>query len=253
MSISTTILRVAHFYPHLMNLYGDRGNLLALQMRASLRSIQVEIIPVQSGEGFDGKDFDAFFMGGGQDKDQAILHQDLIKNKAEGVIKAVQSGLPGLCICGGFQMMGKYYRSSEGERLEGLGIFPTHTEASDERFVGDILTECQWLSEEGKDPYLIGFENHAGKTYLDDRNLAFATVRCGKGNNGMDSTEGCHVYNLFGTYLHGSFLPKNPAFTDAFIQLAIRHQLQDPSYCLIEADSSVEERARKVMLDRFGR
>ena len=243
-------IRIAHLYPRLMNLYGDRGNLIALQHRAEKRGIQVEITGFERGESIPAAQIDLFFIGGGQDINQSLIQEDFLKEKGPQLLEFMEEGLPGLCICGGYQLMGKSYHSqSEGE-MEGLGFFDAHTEAGSKRLVGDLVCEADFLRETGKDPILIGFENHAGYTYLGETASPLGKVMRGHGNNDRDKREGCYRKNIFGTYMHGSLLPKNPDFTDWLIQLALNYRY--PNFGELPfLDKDYENAAREVLLKRF--
>lgn len=243
-------IRIAHLYPDLLNMYGDRGNLLALSFRAKARGIKVHIIPVNLGSDFVPADCDFLFMGGGQDQEQNLLRGDFLQLKGPRVRDAVENGLPGLCICGGYQLMGKYYQLGSGSSIEGLGLFPIHTEVRGKRLIGDLYCRCAFLSEEGNDSVLIGFENHGGKTFLDDNAVPFASVLKGSGNNGKDGTEGCIYKQLYGTYMHGSLLPKNPALTDYLLErILIRKYSQFEK--LETLSNEYERAARETMLRRL--
>lgn len=213
-------LRLAHLYPTLMNLYGDRGNIYCLRHRCESRGIDLEVNEVGLGDSFDAGSYDLIFMGGGQDREQRRISEDLLDRKAESIRSAVDGGMPVLTVCGGYQMMGRHYQAADGGRLPGLEIFPMETvHPGDDvpRCIGNI--EVEW--ENGD---LVGFENHGGRTYLDSTAEPLGRVAAGFGNNGEDRTEGCRYRNAFGTYLHGSLLPKNPAFADLLIGLAARRK-----------------------------
>ena len=244
-------LRICHLYPDLLNLYGDRGNIIAIKKRAELRDIEVEIIPVSLGEPFPKDGIDFFFMGGGQDLEQSILMNDFLELKGNSIINKVKDGLPGLVICGGYQLMGKYYQLADGKRIEGLGIFDLYTIAGGKRLIGDVICECDFLPVENKSNLLIGFENHSGHSYLSETAKPLAKVVQGNGNNSLDRKEGCIYNNLYGTYMHGSLLPKNPKLTDYFIKLMLEWK-GEGKYKFAEVDCSLEEEARKVILTRYG-
>ncbi|MGI6468699.1 MAG: glutamine amidotransferase [Syntrophomonadaceae bacterium] len=205
---------IAHLYPDLMDLYGDRGNLLCLKKRLEWRGHECLIKSVGLGEALDIDDTDMVFMGGGSDREQALVYGDLI-TRADSFIAAIEAGLPVLCVCGAYQMLGEAYIAADGKMLKGLGFFNFITRGGEPRLVGNVLLEAHLA---GRNTSVVGFENHAGRTYLEDPRLeAFGRVVKGYGNNGQDGSEGIKYKNLIGTYLHGPLLPKNPAVADFFI------------------------------------
>jgi hypothetical protein len=206
---------IAHMYPALMNLYGDRGNLVCLKKRIEWYGLNCEIKSIHLDEKVDFSQIDMIFMGGGSDREQGLVYHDLIK-KTDQLIAEIESGLPALCICGAFQLLGSYYKSYDGTVIEGLGFFPLYTEGSEGRLIGNILIESEF---NGQKVSVVGFENHGGRTYFSDPKLqSLGTVIKGYGNNGEDKTEGMRYKNLIGSYLHGPLLPKNPGIADFFIR-----------------------------------
>lgn len=207
-------IKIAHLYPKLLNIYGDGGNVLALKKRCEWRGIQVEIDEINIGDKIS--EHDIYFIGGGQDLQQVEVAAELQKHKdfllAERDRMAVFLG-----ICGGYQLMGHYYQPHSGERLEGISLLDAYTVAGETRFIGNVTVESSLV-----EPHtLVGFENHSGLTYLQGDTKPIGNVIVGNGNNGQDKTEGARCKNVFGTYMHGSFLPKNPAFADYLIELAL--------------------------------
>jgi CobQ-like glutamine amidotransferase family enzyme len=234
-------LRLAHLYPTLMNLYGDRGNIITLRRRCEARGIALEIDEIGLGEAFEQERYDLIFIGGGQDREQARIAQDLVDLKGPGLHAAVEGGTPTLAVCGGYQLLGRSYQTGTGQELPGLGIFPIRSvHAGDDapRCIGNV--EAEW--DGGT---LVGFENHGGRTYLDAGATPLARVRSGFGNNGEDGTEGAVVNNAYGTYLHGSLLPKNPALADRLILLAVHRKYGD-DVKLPDLDDSLEHRAHEA-------
>jgi len=206
---------IAHMYPDLMNLYGDRGNLLCLKRRLEWYGHQCVIKDICLNNELDYQSIDMLFIGGGSDREQGIVYQDLIR-KAERLYKEIDNGLPVLCICGAYQLLGKSYTGVEGEVMQGLGFFDFYTQGSKNRLVGNILINSNITGEEIS---VVGFENHAGRTYFKDKGLKpLGHVVKGHGNNGEDRSEGISYKKLIGTYLHGPLLPKNPAIADFFIK-----------------------------------
>lgn len=214
-------LRVCHLYPDLLNLYGDRGNLIALRQRCLWRGIDCSIQSVSMGEKFIAADYDLVFLGGGQDYEQNILQDDFIRQKGQYIRQAVEDELVFLCICGGYQLMGRYYEEPDGRKIACLGAIDVWTIGHKQRLTGNTLARCEFLGNIKQDPLLVGFENHAGRTWLGDQVKPLAMVLKGKGNNGQDKTEGAIYKNVYCTYYHGSFLPKNPAMADYLIETAL--------------------------------
>lgn len=210
-------LTIAHLYPKLLNIYGDFGNVLTLKRRCEYRNIDCEIVSVNVGDEIDIEKNDIYFIGGGQDKQQIEVSAELQKRK-EALIQAAKNGRVFLAICGGYQLLGKYYQPHEGEKLLGIGILDAYTVAGDKRFIGNVTAEADFLEPKT----LVGFENHAGLTYLEEGTVPIAKVVVGNGNNSKDGGEGGRKNNVFGTYLHGSVLPKNPHFADYLIKTALK-------------------------------
>lgn len=231
-------LKIAHLYPEALNLYGDSGNILCLRKRAEWRGISVSVTPLGMGEWPSLKDFDLFFLGGGQDYEQSLIEGDLTEAKIRELRAAASDGKTFLGICGGYQMLGEYYLTGEGVQLDYLAIGAFHTVAGKDRITGNLLFDA------GKLGTVVGYENHSGRTFLDKHDEALGQVLSGCGNNGSDSTEGYHRANLFGTYCHGPVLPKNPALADALLLSALRER-----YALSELeplDDDVEQRAHEA-------
>jgi lipid II isoglutaminyl synthase (glutamine-hydrolysing) len=240
-------LRICHLYPDLLNLYGDRGNLLTLQQRCAWRGIGCTVTPVSLGQPFDPSACDLAFLGGGQDYEQNLLHLDLLEGKGPAIRQAVADGLVFLCICGGFQLMGRYYEEQDGHRIECLGALDLWTIGRPPRLIGDTIYRSAFLEENGRDPLLVGFENHSGRTYLGPSVRPLATVVKGGGNNGEDLTEGAIFNNVYCTYSHGSFLPKNPDMADLLIEKAISRRYGQP-VTLQSLPQQMENNARNALL-----
>jgi lipid II isoglutaminyl synthase (glutamine-hydrolysing) len=249
-------LTIGYFYPTIMSHYGDRGNLFTLQRRCAWRRIETEVVNLELGVPFDADRIDLMLMGGGADLHQRQIAEDLVDVKGPGVRAAVEDGAAALMICGGYQLLGHYYRPFRGEDLPGLGIFDAYTihraaeigapirnltEAAAVRSVNNMV--IQW---EGRT--LVGFENHGGQTYLNPGARPLGRVVLGKGNNGKDGFEGCLYKSAIGTYLHGSVLPKNPRLADWLIGAGLgrRHGEVD----LEPLDDTLEERAHEAAIVR---
>jgi CobQ-like glutamine amidotransferase family enzyme len=216
---------VGHLYPDYLNIYADRGNIAVLARRAAWRGHQLEVHEISVGEPVDPGEHDLLYVGGGQDREQALVADDLVA-KADGVRAAVAGGAAVLAVCGGYQLLGRSYRDLQGEDLPGIGVFPSETVAGDRRMIGDVLLECEL--EPGVVRTLAGFENHAGRTRLDLGAEPLGHVVAGFGNDGESGFEGCRVGRAVGTYLHGPLLPRNPWFADWVLAQALAHRLGEP-------------------------
>lgn len=237
-------LNICHLYPDLLNVYGDVGNILILKHRAALRGIDVNIINSSLGDPIDEKNIDILFFGGGQDFEQSIVSKDLLEVKKDSFVKYVEDSKVVLAICGGYQLLGKYYTAPNGEKIEGLGILNIYTEGGDTRFIGN--TEI--FNEEFDETY-VGFENHSGRTYINDHKPLGKCIH-GYGNNGEDGHEGCIYKNTFGSYFHGSFLSKNPEFADRLLTLALKHKYGD-DVTLSPLEDGLELKAKQCIIDRL--
>ncbi len=216
---------VGHLYPDYLNIYADRGNIAVLARRAAWRGHELEVRPVSVNEAVRPGEHDLLYIGGGQDREQALVAQDLAA-KAQGVIEAVTEGAALLAVCGGYQLLGRSYRDVHGEDLPGIGLLPLDTVAGETRMIGDVLLECEL--EPGASRTLAGFENHAGRTRLDRGAQPLGRVVAGFGNDGESGWEGCRVGRAVGTYLHGPLLPRNPWFADWLLAQALAHRLGEP-------------------------
>jgi CobQ-like glutamine amidotransferase family enzyme len=217
-------ITVGHLYPDYLNIYADRGNMAVLARRAAWRGIEFAVEPIGMGDDVVQGAHDLYYIGGGQDREQALVAQDLA-GKGEALRRAVDEGAALLAVCGGYQLLGRFYRGRDGEELPGVGLFPHHTVAGERRMIGDVLLECELLS--GGPRTLAGFENHAGRTYLDEGAEPLGRVVAGFGNDGESGYEGCRVGLALGTYLHGPLLPRNPWLADWLLSAALLRQIGD--------------------------
>lgn len=329
--VDRPVLRLAHLYPDLLNLYGDYGNILALKRRARLHGIDLVVENYSIGQSFEPAAIDLFFMGGGQDSEQSALHRDLFEEKRDLLYEAVEAGKVFLCICGGYQLMGQRFVTHEGETIRGLGILDIETRGESGRLIGDTAYYCDLLAEAVTDPgardsswvgadpgpgagtkvgsyagadpglgassgsesgadaseslgsasgaaretwagatggstaglidlsgrkwspddpgLLFGFENHSGRTYLGEGVRPMARVIKGHGNNGKDHTEGAVYKNVYGTYSHGSFLPRNPAMADHLLSIAFLNRYGRPMEKR-SLDEKYERLARQLEIER---
>jgi lipid II isoglutaminyl synthase (glutamine-hydrolysing) len=239
---------VGWLYPDLMNIYGDRGNILTLLKRAEWRDFEARLLELGRDTTKKMDEVDVFFFGGGQDREQALVYEDLLEHKQPPLERAVQAGAQILAVCGGYQLLGHYYQTAEGERFPGIGLIDVKTEAGKRRFIGDVVIDTEMADL--TPTTLVGFENHSGRTFLGAKAKPLGTVRLGFGNNGSDGTEGCIQGGVVGTYLHGSLLPKNPHLADHLIHSALRRRgVVD----LSPLDDSVELSAHERILERAQR
>jgi len=237
-------LKICHMYPDLLNLYGDRGNIMAFSRRCRWRDIEVEVHPVSIGEKVDFRLMDFLFLGGGSDREQNLMAVDLM-DRTEGLRQAIEDGLVVLAICGGYQLLGQYYRTLEGEVIPGLGILDLYTEGGQKRLIGNVAVEVDLGGVTRK---VVGFENHSGRTYL-GKLEPLGNVLAGHGNNGQDHREGARYKNVICSYLHGPLLPKNPFITDHLISRALQRRYRQLP--LEPLDDSLEDDAREIMLKRI--
>jgi lipid II isoglutaminyl synthase (glutamine-hydrolysing) len=216
---------VGHLYPDYLNIYADRGNIAVLARRAAWRGHELEVRSVSMGEALRPGEHDLLYVGGGQDREQALVAKDLV-TKADAVLETAAQGAAILAVCGGYQLFGRSYRDFHGADLPGIGLFQLETVAGETRMIGDVLLECEL--EPGARRTLAGFENHAGRTRLDSAALPLGRVVAGFGNDGQSGWEGCRVGRAVGTYLHGPLLPRNPWFADWLLAQALAHRLGEP-------------------------
>lgn len=234
------MIKIAHLYPDMLNLYGDRGNIIALTQRMTARGIEVHTDAIAMGKSFNADDYDILFIGGGQDFEQDVLLDDLKKGKDAEIKRAVNNGTVMLAICGGYQMLGKYYKTYDGKMLEYIGAIDFYTEGKEERMIGNYA----FKTKEGIE--VVGFENHSGRTYLGSSVEPLGKIIKGCGNNGEDGTEGVRYKNTFGTYSHGPILPKNPDFADLLISKALENKYGKSE--LAPLDDSLEAKARAQVM-----
>jgi hypothetical protein len=224
-------LRICHLYPELMNIYGDRGNVITMVRRCQWRGISAKVTDISVGEAIDPDEFDFFFIGGGQDREQILVCEDLSREKGEALRAAVEQGATLLAICGGYQLLGKYFLTYTGENLPGISLFDATSVGGDTRFIGNVAVDCGLEGAEGS---LVGFENHSGRTRLGPVARPLGRVLSGYGNNGEDGMEGCVYRGAIGTYLHGSLLPKNPRLADWFILHSLRRRYEMEGLAMLD-------------------
>lgn len=254
-------LIIGYLYPDLMNIYGDTGNIICLKKRAEWRGIEVVVKNISIGDKLRPGDVDLFFFGGGQDQQQDLVAKDLgLSSKGKIIKRDVERGVPLLAICGGYQLLGEYYKPHKGPRLPGIGLFPAYTVASYDRMIGNIVISSELLvgsKNKNSTNYelrttnlLVGFENHSGKTHLKKNAVPLGMVKSGYGNNGEDQTEGCIYKNAIGTYCHGSLLPKNPHLADWLIKKALEVKYEK-EITLESLDDLLESQAHQIAIQKF--
>jgi CobQ-like glutamine amidotransferase family enzyme len=214
-------LRLLALYPEQMNIYADRGNMIFLQRRCEWRGIPFEYAAAGPGEGFDPGAHDLLYIGGGQDRDQVLVAEDMHRTKRDAIAAAVEGGAAVLAVCGGYQLLGHRYQLGE-QAVPGLGVADLETvREPGPRLIGNVSIEVEL---DGDQRVLAGFENHGGRTYLGPEAEPLGRVVHGRGNNGRDGYEGVKRLNLVGTYLHGPLLPKNAWLADHLISLALERR-----------------------------
>ena len=239
-------IRVGHLYPDYLNIYADRGNIAVLARRAAWRGHELDVDAIGMGESVTPGAHDLYYVGGGQDREQALVARDLAEK--EGLVAAVEAGAAVLAVCGGYQLLGRFYRERSGAELPGVGLFPLHTVAGERRMIGDVLLECE-LSV-GQRRTLAGFENHAGRTILDPDAEALGRVVAGFGNDGESGFEGCRRGRAIGTYLHGPLLPRNPWLADWLLAEALAHRSGGDAPELEPLEDELEAEAHAVSAGR---
>jgi hypothetical protein len=237
-------IRVGHLYPDYLNIYADRGNMAVLARRASWRGHELEVEAISIGDVLRPGTHDLLYVGGGQDREQALVAVDLA-SRAGAVRESAAGGAAVLAVCGGYQLLGRSYRERDGAELPGIGLFPLHTVAGERRMIGDVLLDCDWAGRT-----LAGFENHAGRTRLDEGAVPLGRVVHGFGNDGESGLEGCRVGRAVGTYLHGPLLPRNPWLADWLLAQALAHATGDEPPELEPLADELETEAHQVAAAR---
>ena len=239
-------LHIFHMYPDVLNLYGDRGNILCLRRRLEWRGIGVTVTekPIGAEQQLSGADL--IFIGGGQDFEQEALLEDLHRGRDAQLRAAIADGVPVLAICGGYQMLGNYYETHEGRRCDFIGAIDLYTIGGRERMIGNYMFRC---GPESGGSTVVGFENHSGRTHLGPGVTPLGQVLAGHGNNGTDGGEGVRFRNVFGTYSHGPLLPKNPALCDEILRTALERKYGAAD--LAPLDDAAETLAHDEMVRRL--
>ncbi|ASC73612.1 Cobyric acid synthase [Halomicronema hongdechloris C2206] len=260
-------LTLTHLYPTHLNLYGDTGNVLVLRQRCQWMGIDCRVRSQEIGDTADPGQTDLYFMGGGQDHDQLMVVDDFHRLKAEAIYQDTESDRVFLGVCGGYQLMGHTFLMGNGQETQGLGIIDVRTRAPStevkQRCIGNLIAELspdiyqqmQTIYTEPKPipRTLVGFENHSGQTCLGATVVPLATTLSGFGNNAFEGHEGARHRNIFGSYMHGSLLPKNPHLADYLLWLALSRKYNDPELTLPALDDAEELAAHHHVMQRYGR
>lgn len=235
----TKTLRILQLYPQEMNIYGDRGNVLTLERRLEWHGYQPEVIYHHPSKAFPNN-IDIIIGGGGQDSGQERVQDDLLRI-GPAIKQLADADIPMLMVCGLYQLFGKFFKTAEGTVIQGISVFDIETIGGPTRMIGNIVIDTPFGE-------VIGYENHSGQTYLDAKTAAFGHVVKGAGNNGKDGGEGAVYKNAYGTYLHGSILPKNPHFADHLIRQAAINKFG--SFESSQIDDSLADKARSIARSR---
>lgn len=238
--MSQSSIRLVQLYPRDMNIYGDWGNTLTLKKRLEWHGLSVDLVDYNPGDKFPDK-IDMIVGGGGQDSGQLTIQADLLAISDQ-LRQLAEDGVPMLMVCGLYQLFGNFFRTRDGQTINGIGILDCETHGSDQRLIGNTITENETFGT------IVGYENHSGLTYLGDKAVAFGKLVKGAGNNGQDATEGAVYRNVIGTYLHGALLPKNPTIADWLIEQAVSRKYGEFIPSVI--DDQFADKARAIAIKR---
>lgn len=258
-------LTITHLYPDHLNLYGDTGNLIVLRRRCQWMGIDCTVKALTMGEKAISGITDLYFMGGGQDTDQVAVVNDFHQLKYDTIRADTEAGVVFLGVCGGYQLMGNTFLMGNGEVTQGLGIINVSTQAPGtevkQRCIGNLIAEINpatyadmqtlYATPKPIPRTLVGFENHSGQTYLGDGVEPLAKTIAGFGNSATAEYEGARYKNIFGSYMHGSLLPKNPHFADYLIGLALRHRYPEAAITLPDLPDTEELSAHTYAVQRY--
>lgn len=238
-------INIIHLYPDLLNLYGDKGNIACMQKRLEWRGIKANVLQCTNKDSnIDLKLADIIFVGGGSDREQEIVCNKLLEKKDE-IKEYVDDNGVLVAVCGGYQLLGKYYQTSN-TKIKGLGILDIYTDAGETRLISNVVLECDKFSQP-----IVGFENHAGRTYIGDC-TPLGKVKFGNGNTGVSGYEGVLYKNVIATYLHGPLLPKNPQLCDYILTCALKRKYPE-FQSLSPLDDKLENTANEYVVNKFAR
>ena len=246
MSAGNPSVKLCHLYPDHMNIYADRGNIAVFRRRLEWRGLFLELAEVGLGDPIPA-DCHLYYLGGGQDRDQMLVAEDLAQ-KADPLRHAADNGAVVLGVCGGYQLLGHSYMAADGSRISGIGLLDVETTAGTTRLIGDVVLE---VTLNGQTRTVVGYENHAGRTHLGGGCTPLGRLRRGHGNNGDDRCEGAVAGRRVGTYLHGPLLPKNPWLADTLLGWALDHAGRPVELEPLEDD--LEKSAHAVAATRAGK
>jgi lipid II isoglutaminyl synthase (glutamine-hydrolysing) len=235
-------IRVGHLYPDYLNIYADRGNIAVFARRAAWRGHELQVDAIGMHDAIAPGAHDLYYVGGGQDREQLLVAENLAR-KAQPLIAAVQGGAALLAVCGGYQLLGRGYKGFHGEEMPGVGLLPLETVAGERRMIGDVLLDTQLGP-------IAGFENHAGRTHLDEGAEPLGRVVSGFGNDGESGYEGCRLQRAIGTYLHGPLLPRNPHLADWLLEQALAHRTGGEPPSFEPLPDELESQAQAISADR---
>ena len=246
MSASRAGVRLCHLYPDHLNIYADRGNIAVFRRRLEWRGLSLEVAEAGLRDPIPA-DCHLYYLGGGQDRDQALVAEDLA-HKAEPLRHAASDGAVVLGVCGGYQLLGHSYTAADGQRMPGIGLLDLETTAGNRRLIGDVVLD---VTLNGETRTVVGYENHAGRTHLGGGCTPLGHLRRGHGNNGDDGCEGAVAGRQVGTYLHGPLMPKNPWLADTLLGWALDHA--GYTVDLAPLDDDFEQAAHAAATTRAGR
>lgn len=240
MSDTPKTINILQLYPRDMNIYGDWGNTLVLKRRLEWHGYSVKLLSYNPGDTFP-EEVDIIVGGGGQDSGQSRIGQDLLLRGPK-LKELAESGVPMLVICGLYQQFGHFFKTKDGEVIQGIGLLDVKTYGGNERLIGNIITENEDLGS------LVGYENHSGQTFLGPDAVPLGKVIVGAGNNMKEGFEGARYKNVIGSYMHGSILPKNPALADYLIEKAVERKYGE--FTPEHIDDRFAEKAREIAATR---
>ena len=246
--MSEKSLHICHLYYDILNLYGDNGNIRTMEKRLDWRGIGSKVSRVTFGPVPEDNDYDIIFIGGGQDFEQEILVKDLFEYKADWLKAEIEKCTVILAICGGYQMLGKYYEAADGTKVDFLGGINVYTTANDKSMIGNFIYE--YTGADGQTFPVVGFENHNGQTWLGDGVSPMGKIVKGFGNNGEDKTEGARYNNVFATYSHGPLLPKNARLADELLSIAYERKYGEK---LLKLEHEMEDAALNDIMRQLER
>jgi lipid II isoglutaminyl synthase (glutamine-hydrolysing) len=214
--MSESTVRIGLVLPDVMGTYGDSGNALVLQQRLRMRGHDAEIVEIGLSDPVP-ESLDLYTLGGAEDSAQRLATRHL--QRYPGLQRAAERGAPVLAICAAIQVLGHWYETSSGERVDGVGLLDATTSPQQTRSIGEIVTTP--ITDALSSP-LTGFENHRGGTTLGPDARGLGRVTRGVGNGVGDGVEGAVQGSVVGTYMHGPVLARNPELADLLLARALK-------------------------------